>query len=71
MADSILKCEQLKNALGLEPGAQNAAVKRRLESQGIACFDGKDGVWTTLELVKVAGLVKLGLYKSENTESII
>ena len=71
MADSILNTEQLKGVLGLEQTAQNAAVKRRLESQGIACFEGKGGVWTTLELVKIAGLVKLGLYKSENTESII
>lgn len=71
MADSILKCEQLKDALGLEPTAQNAAVKRRLESQGIACFDGKDGVWTTYGLIELAGKVKLGLHKPENTESLL
>lgn len=54
----IVDTEQLQQITGLRRAAD---IRRRLEKQGIACFDGKDGPWTTLELIKVAGMVKMGL----------
>lgn len=39
---------------------QEAALCKRLEKNGIPWFNTGDGVWTTMYLVNVAGLKKLG-----------
>ena len=33
-------------------------MKKKLEKQGIKLFDGKDGPWTTLDLINAAGGIK-------------
>lgn len=58
MADGVLSAADLRTLLGTK---RDADTVRHLERQGIACFDGPDGPWTTLELIKVAGMVKMGL----------
>lgn len=34
---------------------QQGPCKRALEKQGIKVFEGRNGIWTTLELVNAAG----------------
>lgn len=37
---------------------QVGPMKKKLESQGIKLFDGKNGPWTTLDLINAAGGLK-------------
>lgn len=39
---------------------RQAPCKRALEKQGIPVFEGRNGIWTTLELVNQAGLSNIG-----------
>lgn len=39
--------------------------RKALEAQGIAVFDGRNGIWTTWDLIKVAGMKKMGLLSEE------
>lgn len=32
-----------------------ADVRRTLENQGVRVFEGKDGIWTTVQLINAAG----------------
>ena len=59
----IVEFPALKRITGLK---RRADVRRRLEEQGIACFSGKDGPWTTHELIKVAGMAKMGLIEKKD-----
>lgn len=53
----IVFSDQLARATGLE---KPAAIKRKLEADGIPVFMGKDGPWTTVELITAAGKAKMG-----------
>jgi hypothetical protein len=66
--DGVLNAEELRALLGVE---RDADLRRRLERQGIQCFDGRNGIWTTLELVNLAGKRKLGLVDPSNDNSML
>lgn len=61
-AEHKIDAEALKSMMGYE---READCRKALESQGIAVFDGRNGIWTTWELIKVAGMSKMGLIKPE------
>jgi len=42
--------------------------KKRLEAQGIAVFNGRNGIWTTLTLVNAAGLNKMGIQTKQEDD---
>jgi len=63
-SDSILDSETL---LKLTACKREGDCKRVLESQGIHVFHGREGIWTTIQLVNAAGMNKMGLLK-EQTE---
>lgn len=52
---TLVSTAQLRDLTGYQRGAD---VKRCLLAQGIKCFDGKDGPWTTLDLINAAGGIK-------------
>jgi hypothetical protein len=52
MRGSIIECEDLLAITGYEKPGDAA---RSLRKQGIRVFDGKAGIWTTLELINAAG----------------
>ncbi|MEX1196320.1 MAG: hypothetical protein WEB57_00465 [Pseudohongiellaceae bacterium] len=63
MPDStIINSKQLREMTGLR---RSADIQRKLEEQGIACFRGNNGPWTTLELIKIAGMARMGLEPKE------
>lgn len=62
-AKSILDSETL---LKLMKCKHEATCKKKLEAQGIHVFDGKEGIWTTIQLVNAAGMNKMGLLKEQS-----
>ena len=52
MLDRTLEFDDLKRLTGY---ARMADVERCLTSQGIRFFRGRDGIWTTIDLVNQAG----------------
>ena len=62
MSEGILNSEDLKEITGYK---LDGPLKNFLENQGIAVFNGKNGIWTTMELVKAAGLNKMGIAQPE------
>lgn len=58
MTDGILNSAALKKITGYK---REGSLKPFLEKQGIAVFDGKNGIWTTMELVNAAGLSKMSI----------
>ena len=66
--EGILNADELRVLLGVE---RDADIRRRLEREGIACFPGKEGPWTTLDLINLAGKRKLGLDESSNESSML
>jgi hypothetical protein len=56
--EGVLNADELRVLTGLD---RDADIQRVLRKQGILCFPGKDGPWTTLELVNLAGRRQLGL----------
>lgn len=52
MRGSILECADLLAITGYERPGDAARCLRR---QGVRVFEGKDGIWTTVELVNAAG----------------
>ena len=59
----ILTSDQLKKITKYQ---RDGDLKRHLEKEGIPYFEGKDGVWTTMELITLAGRRKLGLDQAAN-----
>jgi len=55
MLDGFLTTEDLKALYRYERAGD---IERCLRKQGIHYFDGKDGPWTTRELVNAAGGIK-------------
>lgn len=65
---NIVYADELARATGLE---KPRAIQRELEKQGIAVFIGKNGPWTTRDLIAAAGKRKIGLDKSANEEDYL
>lgn len=66
LPDGVVKSPQLKLMTGYK---KDGAMKRHLEEKlGIPCFEGKDGIWTTMELIKLAGMTNLGLAEEPKEE---
>jgi len=59
MNEDILTSAALKEITGYK---RDGSLKSFLEGQGIAVFEGKNGIWTTMELVNRAGLNKMELF---------
>lgn len=59
---AVIKAPELRELTGK---TRDADIIRFLNKQGIVCFPGKDGPWTTTDLIELAGRVKLGLEKSD------
>lgn len=55
MVNGVLSAADLRAITGYE---RDGDVRRCLERQGIRFFWGKDGTWTTLDLVNAAGGLK-------------
>ena len=66
--EGVLNAEELRALTGL---VRDADIQRHLRKQGILCFPGKDGPWTTLELVNLAGRRQLGLAENDNDKSML
>lgn len=66
--EGVLNAEELRTLTGLE---RDADIRKHLRKQGILCFPGKDGPWTTLDLVNLAGRRQLGLVESDNDNSML
>lgn len=64
MLGSLLETSDLLALTGYQKPADAA---RCLRKQGIKVFEGKDGPWTTLQLVNAAG----GLHQPSNTNSYV
>ena len=56
-SDHILTFEDLQHATGY---SRRADVERSLSSQGIRLFHGKNGPWTTIELINHAAGIGSG-----------
>ena len=54
----LVNADQLREITGY---TLDGPMKSALEKQGIACFYGKNGPWTTIDLVNIAGMRKLGI----------
>lgn len=52
MIDGVLSTADLLRATGY---TSVGVMRRRLEAQGIRLFEGKDGPWTTTQLLREAG----------------
>ena len=52
MNSNILSCDQLKGITGYQ---RSADVARCLRDQGVRVFYGRNGPWTTLDLINLAG----------------
>jgi len=57
--DGILTTADLQSATGYQRASD---IERCLSQQGVRLFWGKDGPWTTLDLINAAG----GLQRSAN-----
>lgn len=68
MVGDILKAEQLREITGF---TRDADVRRCLETQGVAVFDSKAGPWTTLDLIELAGKIKLGLAANNDKQPLL
>lgn len=55
MINGVLTAEDLVSATGYK---RPADIERCLRDQGIRYFAGKDGPWTTIEMINAAGGVK-------------
>lgn len=54
---SVLSCEDLKGITGYQrPGD----VARCLREQGVRVFHGRNGPWTTIDLINQAGGLEIG-----------
>lgn len=62
-AEQILDADQLKEITGYQRDGDLMRFLR--EECGIICFPGRKGPWTTMELVTLAGKVKMGIAKNE------
>lgn len=54
----LVNATQLREITGY---TQDGHMMNALEKQGIACFYGRNGPWTTVDLINMAGMVKLGI----------
>lgn len=50
----IVNLDSLKSITGLK---RDADVSKCLKKQGIQCFSGRKGTWTTIGLIEKAGVV--------------
>lgn len=66
--EGVLNAEELRALMGLE---RDADLRKHLHKQGIPCFMGKSGLWTTLELVNLAGRRQLGIAENDNDKSML
>lgn len=62
----VIPAEQIKAVTGIRTDGR---LKRYLDKQGIASFPSPNGPWTTMELVKMAGLAKMGVQLSAPPEA--
>jgi hypothetical protein len=56
--NTIVDAEQLQKITGYR---RAGPMVMHLRGQGIHCFDGPNGPWTTMEIITAAGLNHLGL----------
>lgn len=50
----IIDFDQLKSITGFK---RDADIQKCLNAQGIKCFTGRKGVWTTIGLIESAGVI--------------
>lgn len=62
----VIPAEQLKAVTGY---STDGRLKRYLDKQGIVSFPSPNGPWTTMDLVKIAGLAKMGVPLSAPPEA--
>lgn len=62
MRGSLVECADLLALTGYEKPGDAA---RCLRKQGIRVFEGKGGIWTTVELINAAGGIVAGPAKNE------
>jgi hypothetical protein len=56
--EGVVTTDELRAVTGIN---RIAALRKHLEREGIAYFNGKEGPWTTPELLELAGKMKLGI----------
>lgn len=68
MLHGILKTDELLEVTGYN---RRADLERCLTQQGVRYFWGKDGPWTTLDLINAAGGLKAGGDSESYQEGIL
>ena len=64
----IVNLEKLKAITGFK---RDADISKCLKKQGIQCFSGRKGTWTTIGLIEKAGVVSIDVPKFEPAIEIL
>jgi|TARA_R110000824_G_scaffold135722_1_gene299131 hypothetical protein len=64
----IVNLEKLKAITGFK---RDADISKCLKKQGIQCFSGRKGTWTTIGLIEKAGVVSINIPKFEPAIEIL
>ena len=64
--DGVIDAPRLRRITGYK---SDGHLRRYLEEQGIAYFPSPEGPWTTTELVKIAGMTKIGIHVPKTNTS--
>jgi|TARA_R110000803_G_scaffold77575_1_gene142443 hypothetical protein len=64
----IVNLEKLKAITGFK---RDADISKCLKKQGIQCFSGRKGTWTTIGLIEKAGVVSINVPKFEPAIEIL
>ena len=64
----IVNLEKLKASTGFK---RDSDISKCLKKQGIQCFSGRKGTWTTIGLIEKAGVVSINAPKFEPAIEIL
>ena len=68
MKDQFVNLDALKAITGFK---RDSDISRCLKKQGIQCFSGRKGTWTTIGLIEKAGVVSIDVPKFEPAIEIL
>ena len=68
MKDQFVNLDALKAITGFK---RDSDISKCLKKQGIKCFSGRKGTWTTIGLIEKAGVVSINVPKFEPAIEIL
>ena len=68
MKDQFVNLDALKAITGFK---RDSDISKCLKQQGIQCFSGRKGTWTTIGLIEKAGVVSIDVPKFEPAIEIL